>query len=100
MRSRDAALAVVADRVTRAATGRDPTSVLTAEALGDAEALAALVDPVGELDAAYTLGMFYWYRYLALPDGAALDALAAAAEFLIHVFRADPEAVPEPLRRL
>ena len=82
MHSRDAALAAVSDRVTRAATSQDPTSVLTAEAVEDAEALAALTDPVGDLDAAFTLGMFHWFRYLALPDGADEDDFTAAAEVL------------------
>jgi hypothetical protein len=100
MRSREAALAAVIDRVTRAVTDHDLTCVLTAGALGDAEELAALTDPVGELDAAYALGMFYWLRYLAMSDDADPDDLTAAVEFLGHVFHADPEAVPEPLRDL
>ena len=100
MRSRDAALAVVRDHLTRVATDQDPSGVLKKKALRDAEELAALTDPADDLDSAYALGMFHWFRYLALPDGADQDDLTAAARFLAPVFRADPEAVPEPLRRL
>ena len=100
MHSRDTALVAFRDRLSRAASDQDPSGVLTKEALGDAEELAALTDPADDLDAAYVLGMFHWFRYLALPDGADQDDLIAAARLLAPVFRAEPEAVPEPLRRL
>jgi len=61
MSSRDAALAAVRDRITRAATDQDPSGVLTKKALTDVEELAALTDPVGDLDAAYALGIFHWF---------------------------------------
>jgi hypothetical protein len=99
MDSRDAAIAAVRDRLTRAVAEQDLSGVLTEEALGDAEELRARADSATDLDAAYVLGMFYWFRYLALPEGASQDDLTAAARLLAPVFRAKPEAVPEPLRR-
>ena len=99
MRNREVALAAVRDRLTHAATNEDLSTILSEKALGDAEELAALTDPAADLDAAYALGMFHWFRYLALPDDASHDDLDDAARLLAPIFRADPEAIPEPLRR-
>ncbi len=99
MRSRDAALAAVHDRLARAATDQDPSGVLTGEAVREAEALAAVTDPANDLDAAYVLGTFHWFRYLARPGGADQDDLTDAVRLLAPVFQVDPGAVPEPLHR-
>jgi tetratricopeptide (TPR) repeat protein len=100
MRSRDAALTAVHERLTRAATDQDLSEILTEEALREAEELKTLTDPGEDLDAAYVLGTFHWFRHLALPDGADRDDLTAAARFFAPVFQANPEAVPEPLHGL
>ena len=100
MISRDAALAAVRSHFTPTAIGQNPSRVLTERARRDANYLTVLTDAVSDLDAAYALGMFHWFRCLALPEGADQDDFTAAAQFLTPVFRVDPAAVPEPLRGL
>ena len=98
MRSRDAVLAAVRGRLNRAITGQDLSGLLTEEARKDAGEARSLHRDPSDLDASYALGIFHWLRYLAVPDGADQHDLAAATRILAPVFRANPDAVPEPLR--
>src|SRR5208282_2822870 len=66
------------------------------QALADVGELAAASDLGGDLDAAYVLGMFYWFRF----EASGQDDGAVAALFLIPVFTSDPGRLPEPVRRL
>jgi hypothetical protein len=100
MRSRAEALASVRERLDRTAADQDPRWILGDQALADAGELAAVSGPGGDLDAAYLLGMFYWFRFEASGPQAGHDDVAVAALFLIPVFTSDPGTVPESLRRL
>jgi tetratricopeptide (TPR) repeat protein len=97
MANRQAALAALQERVTRA--GEDLAGILGPEASRAAEAvLEAVADPSTDLEAAYALGWYHWARYQALPEGQDEDDLAAATRYLSPVYRVEPDAVPEPLR--
>jgi CHAT domain/Tetratricopeptide repeat len=100
MSTLEAALSVVRERLNRAVADHDIGELLTEEALRDAARLATLSNPAEDVHSAYALGMFHWFRYLALPDGADQEDLDAATQLLAAVFRADPDAVPLPLRRI
>ena len=100
MRSRAKVLAAVRERLDRTAADQDPRWVLGEQALADAGELAAAYDLGGDLDAAYMLGMFYWFRFEASGSQAGQDDATVAALFLIPVFTSDPGRLPEPLRRL
>jgi hypothetical protein len=67
MRSCADALAAARER---AAAGQDPGSVLVDHALADAGGLAALADPAADPDAAHMFGMFGWFRFEGLGEGA------------------------------
>jgi hypothetical protein len=69
------------------------------QALAAAGELAALADPGADLDAAYMHGIFGWFRFQGSGEDAGRGWLVAAILFLAHVFTADADAVPEPLRR-
>ena len=100
MRSRAEALAAVRERLDRTAADQDPRWVLGEQALADAGELAAACELGGDLDAAYMLGMFYWFRFEASGPQAGHDDGTVAALFLIPVFTCDPGRLPAPLRRL
>ena len=100
MRSHAEELAAVRERLDRTAADQDPRWVLGEQALADAGELAAAYDLGGDLDAAYMLGMFYWFRFEASGSQAGQDDGTVAALFLIPVFTSDPGRLPEPLRRL
>lgn len=97
--TRAEALAAVRERLDRTAADHDPRWVLGEQALADAGKLAAASE-LGDLDAAYMLGMFYWFRFEASGSQAGQDDAAVAALFLVPVFASDPGRPPEPLRRL
>lgn len=96
---RDLALAALHQHLTRAVERQDETTILDPEAAQAAEHLAAITDPASDLQVAYALGMFHWFRYLDLPEGMDKDDLAAAVHLLTPVFHDDPDSVPAPLRR-
>jgi hypothetical protein len=100
MRTRAEALAAVRERLDRTDADQDPRWVLGEQALADAGELAAASELGGDLDAAYTLGMFYWFRFEASGPQAGQDNGTVAALFLIPVFTSDPGRLPESLRRL
>jgi len=85
MRTRAKALAAVRERLDRTAADQDPRWVLGEQALADAGELAAAYQLGGDLDAAYILGMFYWFRFEA-SGPAGQDDGTVAALFLIPVF--------------
>jgi len=97
MRGYTDSLNAVRERLDRAAADQDPGSVLGDHAVADAGELAALAGPSADPDAAYVLGMFGWFRFEALADDAGRGWLIAATLFMVRVFAADPDAVPEPL---
>jgi len=100
MRTRAEALAAVRERLDRTAADQDPRWVLGEQALADAGELAVASELGGDLDAAYTLGMFYWFRFEASGPQAGQDNGTVVALFLIPVFTSDPGRLPESLRRL
>jgi hypothetical protein len=100
IRNRTEALAAVRERLDRTAADQDPRWVQGEQALADAGELAAASDLGGDLDAAYMLGMFYWFRFEASGPQAGQDDATVAALFLIPLFASDPGSLPEPLRRL
>jgi hypothetical protein len=100
MRSRAEVLAAVRERLERTAADQDPRWVRGEQALADAGELAAACELGGDLDAAYMLGMFHWFRFEASGPQAGHDDGTVAALFLIPVFTSDPGMLPEPLRRL
>ena len=97
MTDREAALAALQERLTRATAEGDPAAPLTGAAQRDAEALLATGGPE-DLAVAWALGWFHWMRFLAL-DSEDEDALREALRYLVPVYAADPAAVPEPIRR-
>lgn len=87
MRSRAEALAAVRERLDRTAADQDPRWVLGEQALMDAGELAAASELGGDLDAAYMLGMFYWFRFEASGPQARQEDGTVAALFLICACR-------------
>ncbi|MFF2409594.1 CHAT domain-containing protein [Streptomyces sp. NPDC058092] len=98
MRNRDAALAAVQHHLSKAADTQGAEALFTDAALRHATELAAATDPDTDLTAAYLLGMFHWLRHQARPGRTQRD-FTEAARFLAPVHRAQPDAVPGPLRR-
>src|SRR5215472_12712891 len=46
-------------------------------------------------DVVKTLGWLHWYRYMALPVGRDRNDLLLAAAMFVHIFKINPEAVPD-----
>ncbi|MFJ3085991.1 CHAT domain-containing protein [Streptomyces sp. NPDC086838] len=82
----------------RAAT--DPARILDPEAARTASVLLASIEPETDLDAYFVLGFYHWMRSQLLDQQAGLDDMDAVLRFMLPVFWADPERVPEPLRTL
>jgi hypothetical protein len=95
---RDAALEAIRARLARAAETHDAGVLLAEQALLEAATLMAATDPQQDIEAALVLGSLRWNRYLAQPEDANQDDHAASIELFTPVFRADPAAVPDPLR--
>jgi hypothetical protein len=91
------ALAALQHRVAQA--GRTPTSILDAEVLRAAHALAKAAETEIDTKATRALGWYCWQRYLALPENHGQDELAAAVGYLTPTYLTDPAAVPERLHR-
>ncbi|MGN9909314.1 CHAT domain-containing protein [Phytohabitans sp. LJ34] len=70
--------------------------LLSAEAMADAEALAAL-DDGDDVNVAYLLGWFHWLRCEARVEGFPEADLLTAIRYLRRVYEVDPDAVPERL---
>jgi tetratricopeptide (TPR) repeat protein len=83
----------------------DPTLVLADEAEANARSLwraAQAASPDGSLpfDVVNTIAGLHFFRYAALPVGRDRDDLQVALVLFAHVYRVDPERVPEHLLRL
>jgi tetratricopeptide (TPR) repeat protein len=83
----------------------DPTLVLAEEAEANAQALwraaqAASLDGSLPFDVVITIAGLHFFRYAALSVGRDRDDLQVALVLFAHVYRVDPERVPEHLRRL
>ncbi|WP_194915404.1 CHAT domain-containing protein [Catenulispora rubra] len=96
MSDRDTLVAALNSRFIRMVTERSTDALLSDDAQREAAALAAAIDPGSDLQAAQVLGTFHWQRYLARRNP---SELATATEFYASVYRASPNAVPEPVRR-
>lgn len=83
----------------------DDAARLFSDDIGDdvGAVLALIAEPADSaacLSARHVLGWFHWLRYLALDEPADQDELASACTHLAVVRKADPQAVPVPLRDL
>ncbi|MFL4908293.1 hypothetical protein ACJ6WF_35110 [Streptomyces sp. MMS24-I2-30] len=96
MPDRQAALAALQQCLDRSVT--DPARVLSQEAEGAAAGLAAVVEPETDLVAARTLGRYHWLRSHVLAQRGHMGDLDAVLRFMLPVYWADPDLVPEPLR--
>ncbi|MFI6574027.1 CHAT domain-containing protein [Nocardia fluminea] len=87
-------------RIDRVHEGKSFAVMLEPEALIEAEVLADFAStPTGGVDVSVmqALGMFRWFRYLALPEGEDQEELTAAIETLAPCFLRGAPALPEPL---
>ncbi|MGW4275281.1 CHAT domain-containing protein [Streptomyces seoulensis] len=80
--------------------GESPTTLLTLQALREAQELATVGSPEEDLRVAHLLGTFHWYRYQLLSEGEDQEAFGEAVRFLYPVYRSHPEVVPDALRVL
>ncbi|MER7199909.1 MULTISPECIES: CHAT domain-containing protein [unclassified Streptomyces] len=79
--------------------GSDPARILEPEAERTASLLLAAIEPETDTDAYFVLGFYHWMRSQLLDQRAGLDDMDAVLRFMLPVFWADPELVPEPLRK-
>src|SRR5215470_13654709 len=80
----------------------DPGAVLDQQALVEADAVlrqATDADSGSAFAAVQVVAWLRWCRYLALPEGGDQDDLLAAIELFTPIAEANPQAVPEPVRR-
>ncbi|MFF3354109.1 CHAT domain-containing protein [Streptomyces sp. NPDC002917] len=96
MPDRLAALAALQQCLDRSVT--DPSRILTSEAERAAAGLAAAIEPETDLEASWVLGLYYWLRSQVPAQRGGTDDLDAVFRFMLPVFWADPDLVPEPLR--
>lgn len=98
---RERALAAVQARLKSFADTQDPDLVLDPAALIQVGALLdAVPDPGADPEAAYAAGLVHWCRYMVLdPDDDQPD-LVVALTLLEPLYRAQPEALPDPVRRV
>src|SRR5207237_687168 len=80
----------------------DASVVLSEEATDQAHELweaAVAASPAGVVpfDVANALAWLHWSRYYALPDGEDRDDLQVATTLFAHLYRVDPQLVPEEL---
>ncbi|WP_406194113.1 CHAT domain-containing protein [Kitasatospora sp. NBC_01560] len=100
--TRTARLAALWARVNRSEDEENPALLLEPAALDEARAVAGYYAN-GDPDAAYVLGWFHFFRYLALPEGADQDDFEAANEafglcfFLGQPDRPDLPDLPEDM---
>lgn len=77
--------------------------ILGPGASAEADALLKQVtrgDAEADIAALRTVGLFYYQRYLLLPDGPDRPELARAVRVLEPVWAVAPQAVPELIRRM
>lgn len=77
---------------------RDPLGILEPEAERAAVGLTAVVEPESDLEAARILGSYHWLRSQVLAQRGGMGDLDAVLRFMLPVYWADPDLVPEPLR--
>jgi tetratricopeptide (TPR) repeat protein len=91
-----AALAALQQCLDRSVT--DPARILEPEAERAAVGLAAVIEPETDLEAARVLGSYHWLRSQLLAQRGDMGDLDAVLRFMLPVYWADPDLVPEPLR--
>jgi CHAT domain-containing protein/tetratricopeptide (TPR) repeat protein len=97
---RASALAKVRARLDRFTVSRDPAVVLDTAALAEVAAILDQVPNIGaDLAAAQAAGLLYWFRSLVLDSELKHQDLITALRLLEHVYIAQPEAVPEEVRK-
>ncbi|MGO9187484.1 MAG: CHAT domain-containing protein [Streptosporangiaceae bacterium] len=100
MRKRQRLLAAVYARLARFADDNDKSAVLSKDAVEDVAALlAAVAEPTADLQVLHAAGLLHWCRYLALDPSENQKDLTAALQLLTPVYRQQPNAVPDPVRR-
>lgn len=83
--------------------GGQTGEILGPEASAEADALLKQVtrgDAEADIAALRTVGLFYYQRYLLLPDGPDRPELARAVRVLEPVWAVAPQTVPELIRRM
>jgi tetratricopeptide (TPR) repeat protein len=93
----------VQDRLRRFREGGQAEQILGPGASAEADALLKQVtrgDAEADIAALRTVGLFYYQRYLLLPDGADRPELARAVRVLEPVWAVAPQTVPELIRRM
>ncbi|MEV4015683.1 CHAT domain-containing protein [Nonomuraea angiospora] len=99
MKAWEGPLGLLAARLEEAAEQGDPEPILTAEALAQAQHVIELLDgDETDLPAWFTLGWFFWFRFLETPQEGEME-FEAAVEMFASCFLAgaDSEHLPEPL---
>lgn len=100
MNSRDSALDSLQRRMREAHVTKSAAGLFSAEALREAGVLARAAESGEDLQAAHLLGMFHWFRYLALPEPHDRRDFDTAVRFLRPVYRVRPRDVPTQLHGL
>jgi tetratricopeptide (TPR) repeat protein len=99
MSQRSPVLAAVRARLAGVVSERDADAVLSDEALAQVGALLhAVPDPFADPEILHAAGWFYWYRARSLGANAGGQDMEAALTFLMPVYEAQPDAVPNRLR--
>jgi hypothetical protein len=100
-------LSLVRERVDRYVQGgrSDPSLILSDDVMEAAAELwrSAIEDPPGgavSYEVVKALGWLHWNRFAALPVGRDRYDLQVAAAMFVHIFKIDPELVPEDLREV
>ena len=98
MRDRAALYDAVRPRVEAFFDGADPNPLQGRAAARDAAALAKAADPETDVEAAYLLGSFHWYRHqTTFDDDIHPNALGPAIRPFAIAYQADPDFVPDTL---
>ena len=98
MGRRERRLAAVRAQLKKADAKRDPSPVLTQRAFREAVQLDEVIgDDDADVEAAYVLGLWHWYRCRALPPRMGAPHLDAAVRRLTPCFIAGMSGLPEPL---
>jgi len=96
---RDDAVAAIRSRIQRITSGPDgvlaPAGEIEAEALAD----LAAKNP-DDIEAAYLLGSWHWWRHQLMPEEEQEPELTAAVTWFTRVLPARPDLVPAELQSL
>ncbi|MFI6553784.1 CHAT domain-containing protein [Streptomyces griseus] len=76
----------------------EPARILAPETARAAADLTAVVEPETDLEASLELGTYHLLRSQVLAQSGGSDDPDALLRFMLPVYRADPDLVPEPLR--